>query len=80
MKAKSVIAVTVSGGLVEIADSINWPEGLELYVADYDVEDFDPDDLSYVDGHCSLSCYADGEGDSGQFAREITKAYSKMIE
>ncbi len=51
---KPRIVITVSGGVAEIADSQNWPEGLEIFLVDYDNGEDDPH-ATRVDGDaCSL--------------------------
>jgi len=57
-KPPARIVVTISGGVAEVADSENWPEGLEVFVIDYD------NDGERVDGEeCSLGKIEKGDAD-----------------
>ncbi|WP_417426709.1 hypothetical protein [Hoeflea sp.] len=72
----SRIVVTVRGGIAEITDAQNWPDGLELYVVDYDAAECDwSEDMSYIDGECEISCYADFTGKRGIVAEKVAKEY-----
>lgn len=70
------IAITVSGGVAEFADAENWPEGLELYIVDYDCYDTDEEELSQVDGPCTISTHTGPDGNmTGHFASKVAEAW-----
>jgi hypothetical protein len=74
----SRIIITIKGGVAEVADAQEWPEGLELYIVDYDAFEGDyREDMPDVDGECDISCYI-GVGDKcGPFAERVAKEYSR---
>ena len=68
------IVVTVSNGIAEVADSENWPEGLELFVVHY--EDGGP---YHVNSPCDIAAYSDdtpaAEGFTGHYAGKVAETY-----
>lgn len=79
----SRIVVSVSGGIAEIADAENWPQDLELYFVDYDVDDsdVDSDSITNLNGPCILSrLHADDvhmEHYTGEFSMKCADAWEK---
>ena len=72
----SRIAITVSGGVAELADAENWPEGLSLYIVDYDCGDMDDEELSQVEGPCTISTHTSPYGNmTGHFASKVAEAW-----
>lgn len=75
-KPRSRIAITVNGGVAELADAENWPDGLELYIVDYDNGDPDDSEASFLNGHCSIVKHDAAEPDmTGNFARDAADAW-----
>ncbi|WP_420408673.1 hypothetical protein [Hoeflea sp.] len=70
------IAITIRGGVAEVADAENWPSGLELYLVDYDQDDGG----SHLDGPCSVAKYCDdtpaADGMTGHFAAKVAEAWA----
>ena len=76
---RSRIIVTVSGGIVEIGDAQNWPEGLELYVVDYDAtEGQEDEDVANVNGDCEINCYVGVHSDNGTFVEKVVTEYERL--
>lgn len=58
MKNKTIIYITVQGGVVQQVQNV--PEGVEVHVIDYDIEQSDSPklDVSPLDGEaCSISTF-----------------------
>jgi len=73
-KAKPRIVITVRGGVAELDDAENWPEGLELFIVDYDNDE--EDDGAFLDGRCSLAKHDSApDGCTGQFASDAEQAW-----
>ena len=70
------IVVSIRGGVAEIDDAENWPEGLELYIVDYDNDDPSDPDTCHVEGPCSIGLMARPTQDmTGHFAAKVAEAY-----
>lgn len=68
----SAIAITVSGGMADVADWHNWPHGLTVYFIDYD------NDGETIDGEdCSIA-RAIGTGDklNGTLCQSAAEAFT----
>lgn len=80
------IAITVNGGVADVMDAENWPTGLELYIADYDVDPGDGDSAirTHLNGPCTLSKFTDDraqeDGVTGYFAKDCATAWSIEVE
>lgn len=71
----SRVVVTISGGVAEIADAESWPEGLEVYLVDYDQDNTPDSECCHVDGKCIIGKQVDGDGSTGHFANKVAEAW-----
>jgi hypothetical protein len=68
----SAVAITVSGGVAEIADWHNWPHGLTVYLIDYD------NDGETIDGEdCSIASETGTGGNlNGTLCQSAAEAFT----
>lgn len=71
------IAIVVMGGTAFFEDAENWPEGLELYIADYDNgEATPPEQCSHLNGRCTIEKHDAAQPHmTGHFARDAADAW-----
>lgn len=73
----SRIVIDVTGGVAEIADSEGWPDGLEIFVVDYDNDD--PSETPYrLEGSpCTISKIEalDRANDTGHYAKTVAEEW-----
>ncbi|MDZ7823094.1 MAG: hypothetical protein U5K75_02990 [Ahrensia sp.] len=77
----SAIIICLTDGQADIIDAINWPKGLDIYLADYDCEGSDNDLVNVSNiggGRCALHKYMDNTPELDAFKGEIVAQAIEM--
>ena len=74
---KSRIVIEVAGGVAQLADSQNWPEGLDVFIVDRDEDE----GSCVIDGaHCSIAKIEQADaaavGHTGYYAKAVAEAWA----
>lgn len=72
------IVIDVTGGVAEIVDSEGWPDGLELFIVDFDNDDPAGTPYRLEGSPCSISKTEAGDraSDSGHYAKTVAEEWA----